>query len=189
MSTSCSEKVTELLQAWGRGEEAALNQLVPLVYAELHRLAHRYMRDERPGHALQTTALINEAYLRLVDAKLDNCPDRSYFLGICARVMRQILVDWARAQQSLKRQGDFRALELNEALIPDRAFNPDLIAIDEALNALAAVDPRKAQIVELRFFGGLDVEEVARTLGISVGTVARDWTIARIFLRRQLSDG
>jgi len=175
----------------GRGEEAALDQLVPLVYSELHRLAHHYMRDERPGHALQTTALINEAYLRLAGAKLEACPDRNYFLGVCARVMRQILVDWARSQQALKRQGGLNALELREALTPSpgshTGTHPELPALDEALQALAAVDERKAEIVEMRFFGGFSVSEIAQTLGVSEGTVARDWTIAKAFLRRHLS--
>ncbi len=181
-----SHEVTGLLAAWRGGDEDALNQLVPLIYSELHRLAHYYMRAERPGHALQTTALINEAYLRVADAKLDDCPDRNYFLGVCARVMRQVLTDWARTQQSLKRKGNLNALELNESILPAAPSNPDLLAIDEALGHLADVDARKAQIVELRFFGGLSVDEIAKVLDVSVGTVARDWTIAKAFLRREL---
>jgi RNA polymerase sigma-70 factor (ECF subfamily) len=186
-STPCPNDVTQLVQAWGRGEQTALQQLVPLVYSELHRLAHRFMKGERAGHGLQTTALINEAYLRLLDAKLEACPGRSYFFGVCARLMRQILVDWARSQQSLKRQGDLRPVELNEALAVDPSSDPSLVAVDDALNALAALDPRKAEIVELRFFGGLTIEETAEALNISVGTVSRDWGIARTFLHRQLS--
>jgi RNA polymerase sigma factor (TIGR02999 family) len=176
------------VQAWSRGEQTALEQLVPLVYAELHRLAHHHMKGERPGHGLQTTALINEAYLRLVDARLEECPGRAYFFGVCARIMRQVLVDWARTQQSLKRRGERNPLELNEALAAQQAgSHSDLVAIDEALNALAALDPRKAEIVELRFFGGMSIEETAQALDISVGTVSRDWGIARAFLHRQLT--
>lgn len=187
-STPCSSEVTELVQAWSRGEQTALEQLVPLVYAELHRLAHHYMKGERPGHGLQTTALINEAYLRLVDARLEICPGRAYFFGVCARIMRQVLVDWARSQQSVKRQGERNALALNEAIASrGPGSDIDLAEVDNALNELAALDPRKAEIVELRFFGGLSIEETARALGISVGTVSRDWGIARTFLHRQLS--
>jgi RNA polymerase sigma-70 factor (ECF subfamily) len=186
-STPCSNEVTELVQAWGRGEPAALEQLVPMVYAELHRLAHHYMQGERPGHGLQTTALINEAYLRLVAARLEACPGRAYFFGVCARLMRQVLVDWARAQQSLKRQADCNPVALNEALASSTSSDPDLVAVDDALNALSVVDPRKAEIVELRFFGGLSIEETAQSLNISVGTVSRDWGIARTFLHRYLS--
>lgn len=187
MSSSVSREVTELVQAWSRGEETALEKLVPIVYAELHRLAHHYMKSEHPGHGLQTTALINEAYLRLVNAKLENCPGRSYFFGVCARLMRQVLVDWARTHHSLKRQGDLRPVELKEALAASApTADPDLVAIDEALQELAALDPRKAEIVELRFFGGLSIEQTAQALGVSVGTVSRDWGIARTFLHRQL---
>jgi len=188
-SASCSNEVTELVQAWSRGEPQALEQLVPIVYSELHRLAHHYMKGESPGHALQTTALINEAYLRLAEAHLEACPGRAYFFGVCARLMRQILVDWVRAHQSLKRQGDHNPVALNEALAASTSASsdPDLLAVDDALNALAAIDPRKAEIVELRFFGGLSIEETAQALHISVGTVSRDWGIARTFLHRHLS--
>jgi RNA polymerase sigma factor (TIGR02999 family) len=185
-STSCSNEVTELVQAWSRGEPQALQNLVPIVYSELHRLAHHYMKGERPGHALQTTALINEAYLRLAEARLEACPGRAYFFGVCARLMRQILVDWARTHQSLKRQGDYHPLTLNEALAASSQPDPDLLAVDDALNALAAIDPRKAEIVELRFFGGLSIDETAQALNISIGTVSRDWGIARTFLHRHL---
>ncbi len=186
-TTPCWNGLTQLVQAWSRGEQSALDELIPQVYAELHRLAHHYMRNERSGHALQTTALINEAYLRLATSKLEDCPSRSYFFGVCARIMRQILVDWARSQQSLKRQGDLRPVELKEALAAvDPKSDPDLIAIDIALEKLAVLDPRKAQIVELRFFGGLSIEEAAEALNVSVGTVSRDWSIARAFLHREL---
>jgi RNA polymerase sigma factor (TIGR02999 family) len=186
-STSCSNEVTELVQAWSRGEPQALDQLVPIVYSELHRLAHHYMKGERPGHGLQTTALINEAYLRLAEARLEACPGRTYFFGVCARLMRQILVDWARTHQSLKRQGDHNPVALNEARLASSHPDPDLLAVNDALNELAALDPRKAEIVELRFFGGLSIEETAQALNISVGTVSRDWGIARTFLHRHLS--
>ena len=187
MSTPCSHAVTELVQAWGRGEQDAIDQLVPLIYSELHRLAHRHMQGERPGHGLQTTALINEAYLRLMEAKLHECPGRAYFFGVCGRIMRQILVDWARSQNSLKRQAGRQPFELNEAIATvDPKSDPDLVAVDDALKALAELDPRKAEIVELRFFGGLSIEETAQALDISVGTVSRDWGIARTFLHRQL---
>ena len=166
MSSTASTDVTELVEAWSRGEQSALEKLVPMVYAELHRLAHHYMKGERPGHGLQTTALVNEAYLRLVKAKLEDCPGRAYFFGVCARLMRQVLVDWARTHQSLKRQGDLRPVELKEALVASApTADPDLVAIDEALEELAAIDPRKAEIVELRFFGGLALSKRRRRWG------------------------
>ncbi len=189
MSTGPGRDVTFLAKAWASGEQDALNQLVQHVYAELHRLAHGYMRGERPGHALQTTALVNEAYLRLAVANAADCPDRRYFFGVCARLMRQILVDWARMQRSQKREGEANALELRPEVLPDPHSEPDLVAVDDALESLARLDPRKAQIVELRFFGGLTVDETAEALNVSPGTVARDWAIAKLFLRRELSRG
>ncbi len=187
MTSSASKQVTELVQAWSRGEETALEKLVPVVYAELHRLAHHYMKSERPGHGLQTTALVNEAYLRLVNAKLDNCPVGLTFSVSAPASCARYLVDWARTHQSLKRQGDLHPVELKEAMVASApSADPDLVAIDEALQELAALDPRKAEIVELRFFGGLSIEQTAQALGVSVGTVSRDWSIARTFLHRQL---
>jgi RNA polymerase sigma factor (TIGR02999 family) len=184
-----SNQITELLQSWNQGDQGAIDKLVPLVYNELHRLAQHYMSDERPGHTLQTTALVNEAYLRLVDSAPANWEGRTHFFGVCARVMRRILVDWARARQALKRGGDMSALDLNEALAAAKQPGNDLVAIDDALQLLAAVDPRKSQVVELRFFGGLSVKETAEVLKISPETVQRDWKLAKIWLRRELSVG
>jgi RNA polymerase sigma-70 factor, ECF subfamily len=158
---------------------------MPLVYNDLHRLAQRYMSDERPGHTLQATALVNEAYLRLVDSRQMSFESRAHFFAVCARAMRRILVDWARSRQALKRGSDVPPLELQEALAV--APGSDLVSIDDALNALTAVDPRKGQMVELRFFGGLSVEETAEVLKISPETVHRDWKLAKSWLRRELS--
>ncbi|HTQ52928.1 MAG TPA: sigma-70 family RNA polymerase sigma factor [Bryobacteraceae bacterium] len=180
-----SHQVTQLLQAWSEGDPGAFDQLVPLVYAELHRLARHYMAHERPGHILQTTALVNEAYLRLVDTDQANWRNRAHFYGACSNVMRRILVDWARSRQSLKRGAEVRPLELDEALV---AAEPelDLVALDGALDALAALDPRKSRVVEMRFFGGLSVEETAEVLKTSPETVMRDWKFAKNWLRREL---
>jgi RNA polymerase sigma factor (TIGR02999 family) len=182
-----SHQITQLLQAWSGGDEAALNQLMPVVYAELHRLAQRFMADERPGHTLQTTALVNEAYLRLADSAHLNWEGRAHFFAVCARVMRRILVDFARSRQALKRGSDMPPLQLDEALAVVGKPGTDLLAIDDALTALAAVDARKSQIVELRFFGGLSVKETAEVLKVSEETVLRDWKLAKSWLRRELS--
>lgn len=182
-----SEQITRLLESWNQGDEGAIDKLVPLVYDELHRLAQRYMADERPSHTLQTTALVNEAYVRLVDSSHANWESRTHFFGVCAQVMRRILVDWARSRQALKRGGDVRALDLDEALAVAKQPGADLVAIDDALKALAAIDPRKGQVVELRFFGGLTVKEIAELLKISPETVQRDWKLAKSWLRRELS--
>jgi RNA polymerase sigma-70 factor, ECF subfamily len=184
---SPSEQITQLLQSWNQGDQAAIDKLVPLVYDELHRLARRYMADERPGHSLQTTALVNEAYLRLVDSARANWEGRTHFFGVCAQVMRRILVDWARSRQALKRGGDVRTLDFQEALAAAKQPGTDLVAIDDALKALAAIDPRKGQVVELRFFGGLSVKETAEFLKVSPETVQRDWKLAKSWLRRELS--
>jgi len=183
-----THQVTQLLQAWSDGERGALDRLLPVVYAELHRLAQHYMAHERPGHTLQTTALVNEAYVRLVDTERANWRNRAHFFGACAQVMRRILVDWARTRQALKRGGEQRPLELDEALA---AVEPDadLVALDDALNALSELDPRKGQVVEMRFFGGLSVEETAEVLKISPETVMRDWKFAKSWLRRELNKG
>ena len=186
---SSSHHVTQLLRAWGDGDPAAFEQLVPLVYDELHRLARRYMAHERPGHTLQTTALVNEAYLRLVDSEQASWHNRTQFFAICAQVMRRILVDWARSRQALKRGGEDRPLELEEALAVGDEPGQDLVALDDALKELAALDPRKSRVVELRFFGGLSVEESAEVLKVSVDTVMRDWKFAKTWLRRELSRG
>jgi len=184
---SSSHHVTQLLRAWGDGDARALERLVPLVYDELHRLARRYMAQERPGHTLQTTALVNEAYLRLVDSTQASWQNRTQFFAICAQVMRRILVDWARARQAAKRGGEVQPLELEEALVVSEKPGEDLVALDDALRELAAVDPRKSRVVELRFFGGLSVEESAEVLDVSVETVMRDWKFAKTWLRRELS--
>lgn len=179
-------EINELLESWSRGDQAAIDQLVPLVYEDLRRLAHRYMADERPGQTLQTTALVNEVYLRLVDTAHANPENRIHFFAVCSRVMRQILVDRARSRQALKRGGQVQHIEFKEPLL---AVGPrtDLIAIDDALKALAAIDLRKTRIVELRFFGGLSIKETAEALNVSEETVQRDWKLAKSWLRRELA--
>jgi RNA polymerase sigma-70 factor, ECF subfamily len=178
---------TLLLQAWGRGDKAAFDALVPLVHDELRRLARRQMRQEHRGHTLQATALVNEAYLRLIDLKRIQWSDRAHFLAMAARMMRRILVDWARAHHYQKRGGGAPKMGLDEALMVSSETGRDLVAIDEALEALAAADPRKGQVVEMRFFGGLTVAETAAALHVSVDTVARDWRRAKVWLLRELT--
>ena len=182
-----AHEITQLLQAWGEGEESALERLAPLVYQELHRLAHYYMARERSGHTLQTTALLNEAYLRLVDSPKLSWQCRAHFFAVSAQVMRRILVDWARSRQAQKRGGDAPVVELDEALVVAEAPGADLVALDDALKTLAELDPRKSKVVELRFFGGLSVEETAEVLKVSPETVLRDWKFAKSWLRRELS--
>jgi len=184
-----AHEVTELLQSWSQGDRSALEKLMPLVYDELHQLARHYMSDERPDHTLQTTALVNEAYVRLVDSAHANWENRTHFFGVCAQLMRRILVDWARSRQALKRGGDARALDLQEALAAGIEPGTDLVAVDDALNSLAAVDSRKSQVVEMRFFGGLSVNETAEVLKVSPETVQRDWKLAKSWLRREMSRG
>jgi RNA polymerase sigma factor (TIGR02999 family) len=179
--------LAQLLQSWSQGREGAIDKLLPLVYDDLRRLAHRYMADERPGHTLQTTALVNEAYLRLAGSAQGTREERIHFFAACSRSMRQILVDSARSRQAVKRGGDTPRVELQEALAAAGQPGVDLVAIDDALNALAAIDPRKSQVVELRFFGGLSVQETAEVLKVSVETVHRDWRLAKSWLRRELS--
>jgi RNA polymerase sigma factor (TIGR02999 family) len=179
-------QITQLLRSWSEGDEGAIDRLMPLVYDELHRMARRYMSSEKPGHTLQATALVNEAYLRLVQASQANWQNRTHFFAVSAQVMRRILVDWARGRQSAKRGSDMPALELNEALAIPMNTGSDLVAVDDALKALALVDPRKSQVVELRFFGGLSVEETAEVLKVSQETVHRDWRLAKSWLRREL---
>ena len=189
MSTHSSHDVTQLLRAWSRGEADALERLACLVYDELHRLARRYMAGEQPGRTLQATALLNEAYLRLIDSPETNFKDRAYFFGACAQVMRRILVDSARQRQALKRGADVRPLELEDALVASPEGGPDLVALDNALHALAAIDPRRAKVVELRFFGGMSVQETAEVLDVSPETVMRDWKQAKNWLRSELKGG
>ena len=182
-----AHEITQLLRAWAGGEQEALAKLTPLVYAELHRTAHRYMARESPDHTLQTSALVNEVYLRLVDAQEVNWQDRAHFFGVCARLMRRVLTDFARSRGYLKRGGGSPHIALDEALVVSPEPRADLVALDEALNALAAIDPRKSQVVELRFFGGLSVEETAEVLKVSPETVKRDWGLARVWLLREMS--
>ena len=181
--------VTDLLVAWSGGDEQALEKLMPLVHGELRRLARRQMAGERQGHTLQTTALINEAYLRLIDLTRVRWQDRAHFLAISARLMRRILVDHARTRQYAKRGGGAAKVSLDEALVVTSDPRPDLVALDDALQALAAVDSRKSQVVEMRFFGGLSVEETAGALGVSPQTVMRDWRLAKVWLLRELGKG
>jgi RNA polymerase sigma-70 factor, ECF subfamily len=188
MTTPSSQEVTELLLAWNSGDEAALEQLMPLVYDELHRLAHRYLGGERAGHMLQTTALVNEAYLRLIDASRVQWQNRAHFFAVSAQLMRRVLVDFARARQYQKRGGGAQQVSLEEALVVSMDRGAELIALDDALTTLAAADERASKVVELRFFGGLSIEETAAVLGISPETVKRDWQWAKVWLLRELSN-
>jgi len=185
--TPTSHEITQLLLAWSEGDRQALDRLVPLVYDELRRLAQSYMRKERAGQTLQTTALIHEAYLRLIDANRVQWQNRAHFFGVAARLMRQILVATARERGCQKRGGGTEHVSLDEAMVIDERLNEDLVALDEALGELAQFDGRKAQVVEMRFFGGLTEEEIAAALDISPETVRRDWRLARSWLRRKLS--
>jgi len=187
MHTHSPKEITRLLVAWSDGDKSALEELTPLVYDELHRLAHRYMRGERAGHTLQTTALVNEAYTRLIDWKNVRWQNRAHFFGVSAELMRRILVDFARARGYQKRGGGMRAVTLNDAINVSNEKGVDLIALDEALSALAELDPRQSKVVELRFFGGLTNEEAAEVLNVSVATVRRDWSLASAWLHRELS--
>lgn len=180
------DDVSTLLRAWSDGDQGALDKLTPIVYAELHRLAGRYMRGERTGHSLQTTALVNEAYVRLVDYKSMRWQNRAHFFAVSSQLMRRILVDHAR-RHNLKRGGDVPHVSLDEAASLENTGNTDLVALDRAMNALARIDPRKVQVVEMRFFGGLNVEETAEVLKISTVTVKRDWRAAKLWLYRELT--
>jgi RNA polymerase sigma factor (TIGR02999 family) len=186
MREGSAAQVTDLLIAWSDGDKAAYDQLVPLVYDELHRLAHRYMSRERPGHTLQTTALVDEAYLRLVDEKI-RWQNRSHFFAIAAHVMRRILVDYARRRGYAKRGGGAQQVELDEAMLMARERSSELVALDDALKRLAEFDARKSRVVELRFFGGLSVEETADVLKVSVNTIKRDWSTARAWLYKEVT--
>ena len=187
MPTHSPKEITRLLVAWGDGDESALEDLTPLVYDELHRLAHRYMGHERSGHTLQTSALVNEAYVRLVDWKNVRWQSRAHFFGVSAQLMRRILVDFARSRRYAKRGGGVRALTLDEAALISDEKGADLVALDEALVSLSELDARQSKVVELRFFGGLSIEETAEVLKVSAGTVRRDWSLARAWLHRELS--
>ena len=184
--SSSSPNVTTLLVAWGKGDRQAFDQLMPQVQAELRRIAAHYMAGERPGHDLQATALINEAYVRLVDWKDIQWADRAHFFGMAANMMRRVLVDHARHRNRARRGGDAIHVSLVEAAHVPASDRADVLALDEALERLEKLDPRKSRIVEMRFFGGLSLEETAESLDVSVGTVRRDWTLARAWLSREL---
>ncbi len=186
MQTHSPKEITRLLVAWGDGDQSALEELAPLVQSELHRLAHHYMGRERPGHTLQTSALVNEAYIRLIDWKNVRWQNRAHFYAVSAQVMRRILVDFARERQNLKRGGGALRVSLGEAEAFPVERGADLVALDEALIGLAEVDPRKGEVVEMRFFGGLSVKEVAEVLKVSEETVMRDWRLAKVWLLREL---
>jgi len=186
-----SGEITVLLKAWAAGDRAALDRLIPVMYAEMYELARRYMKRERHGNSLQATALINEAFVRLVNVNDVDWKDRTHFFAVSAQLMRRILVDAARARSAAKRGGERRAAHstaVNLDQIADASSKraSELIAVDDALTALAQIDPRKAQVVELRFFGGLEVKETAEILGVSPQTVMRDWKLARVWLMREL---
>jgi len=188
-----SQEVTRLLNNWANGDQSAVDELMPMVYAELRRMAKRSMRSQNAGHTLQTTALINEAYVKLVNQKEKHWKNRAHFFGVAAQAMRHILVDYARSRQSAKRGGDFRIVSVEEsATISDEAGTVseeriiEIIELNDALNTLASIDKRKTQIVELKFFGGLSIEEIATFLNVSPKTVKRDWQLARMWLLREL---
>jgi RNA polymerase sigma-70 factor, ECF subfamily len=187
MAESSPNEVTQLLLDCSAGDKSALDRLMPLVYDELRKLARSYLARERPGHTLQTTALVNEAYLRLVDQKSVQWQNRAHFFGIASQMMRRILVDHARSRHYKKRGGDTHLVSLDQAVVvsPERAA--EVVALDDALTSLAEIDPRKSHMVEMRFFGGLSIEETAEVLGLSPGTVMRDWTLAKAWLRREIS--
>jgi RNA polymerase sigma factor (TIGR02999 family) len=186
MSLPSTQEVTRLLLAWSDGDRAALDQLMPIVYSELRRLARRHLGGERPGHTLQTTALVNEAYLRLVGQRPLQWQNRAHFFAVSAQLMRQILVDYARARHNAKRGGRAVKVELDEAAEVSTERAAEMVALDDALTALAGFDQRKSRIVELRFFGGLSIEETAEVLKVSPGTVMREWTLAKAWLREEI---
>lgn len=186
---SASPRITRILQAWGQGDQAALERLVPLIHDELHRIAKRHMRREEPGHLFQTTALVNQAWLRLLGGAQVAWQDRGHFFAVSSQIMRRILVDAARARRTGKRRGELHHFELNESVDGAPPRDADLIALDDALDSLAAFDPRKARVVEMRFFGGLSVDDTAAMLHVSPQTVMRDWRLAKAWLRREIRGG
>src|SRR5690349_10340664 len=183
-----NDNITELLVGYGRGDKEALDQLMPVVYEELRRQAARYLRREQPGHTLQTTALIHEAYVRLVDQRNVQWQNRAHFFGIAAQLMRRILVDYARTKKRVKRGGSDIKVSLADADVAVKGQDLDVVALDEALQRLAQIDEQQSRVVELRYFSGLTVEETAEVMGISKATVKRDWSVARAWLYRELSD-
>src|SRR5215470_17186892 len=184
---SSTQEITQLLRQWTDGNEEASEKLLPLLYADLRRMAQRYMRQERPDHTLQTTALINEAYLRLVDWKNIRWQNRAHFFAVCAQVMRRILVDFARSRKYQKRGAGIHVLRLDEVPVVSHRRASEIIALDDALQRLSEIDPRKSRIVELRFFGGLTVEETAAVLKVTSRTILREWDLAKAFLHREMS--
>src|SRR2546423_6905511 len=186
--TEPNEAITEILLAWGDGDQSALERLTPIVYAELRRRAHHYMNRERGGHTLQTTALVNEVFLKLIDSSRVRWQNRAHFFAVSAQLMRRILVDFARSRRYQKRGGAAQRISLDDVPLVSPARGGDLIALDDALTALAAIDKRKSEVVELRFFGGLSVEETAEVLKVSGDTVMRDWRLAKAWLLRELSN-
>ena len=187
MTTPSQPQITQMLVDWSNGDQAALEKLAPLVYDELRRLARRYMRRERPGHTLQTSALVNEAYIRMVDWKSVRWENRAHFFAVSARLMRRILVDFARSRKYAKRSGGARHVSIEEAIVVSCERSAEIVALDDALDSLAQLSERQSRVVELRFFGGLELEEIAAVLKVSVGTVRRDWSLARAWLHRELS--
>src|ERR1044072_9455668 len=187
MDSSSPNSVTQLLVAWSDGDQSARDQLISVVYEELHQLAHRYMKRESPGHTLQTSALVNEAFVRLVDQKNVRWQNRAHFFGIAAQMMRRIQVDYARSRNYARRGGGAAQISLDEALIVSDERSAEVVNVHEALERLAELDARKSQIVELRFFGGLSIDETAVVLSVSPGTVMRDWTLAKAWLRREMT--
>jgi RNA polymerase sigma-70 factor, ECF subfamily len=188
VAVSPAHEVTQLLKAWTAGDQSALEKLTPLVYEHLHRVAQRYMAGQRPGHPLQTTALVNEVYLRLVDCDRVNWQDRAHFFAVSAQLMRRILIDFARSRGYQKRGGGSPHVSLEDAPSVSSEPDPNIVALDDALKALAKVDSRKSQVVELRFFGGLSVEETAEVLRVSAETVGRDWKMAKMWLLEELNE-
>lgn len=189
MTNRPPDEITALLLAWSHGQSSALDQLIPLVHDELHRIAKRYMRRERPGQTMQTTALVNEAYLRLIDSSRVHWQNRAHFFAIAAQLMRRILVDFARRRLNLKGGGAAKRVSFDEALVVSREAGAEMIAVDDALHTLASLDARLSQVVELRFFGGMSINETAEVLKVSEGTVRRDWSLAKAWLYRELSGG
>jgi RNA polymerase sigma factor (TIGR02999 family) len=187
MATNPTHEVTSLLQAWGRGDEAALQELIPLVYRELRRAARRYMAGEKPDHLLQTTALVNETYLRLVGVRKVSWQNRAHFLAICSQLMRRILTDFARARGYQKRSGKVNRVTFTDDLLIAPQSDTDFAALDAAMKKLAEVDERKSRVVEMRFFGGLSVQESAEVLKVSQDTIMRDWKMAKVWLLRELN--
>jgi len=188
MTTNSPHEVTRLLEVWHQGDREALDQLIPLIEGELRRLAHRYMRRQQSGHTLQTTALVNEAYLRLVEQQDRHWQNREHFFAVAAQLMRNIVVDYARRRHAAKRGGQMRAVELDESALVSKERATEVIALDEALRALAEIDPRKSKVVELRYFGGLTFEQAATVLQISTVTARRDWRGAKAWLYRALTE-